>query len=461
MLKQLRAVLQSEWLVPAIFLFAMCGRFFNFINASLLVVVGLVVLILFVCEDVKNVIAIVMYAPFYINNVFSDDRALLFTIAVFTAVIGLLVAVALRIVKNAKSNLLKKGNFYIALAASSVAYLLGGIISNFSFERFLAVLMFCSASFFFYFLAINNTKNLVRFMYKTFVWGAIMVAVEMFASNVKNGGWENLFVLYSYSVGAENINVAALFMLLGICGLFGLGYKTRYDGTCFMLAIVFTIAIVVSGCRMIIFLSLVTDVALAAICFSNSTNKKNFAISLGVLFVVLTLLFIVFDQAVVSMIERLSSKGGLSGRDRLWEWCVNTFMEYPVFGVGFVVDEGIPGLHGEAARYVLAHNTVVQWLCSLGIVGTILMLYYTLKKYQILIKNLDVEFIIRFTMVMIAVSGVVDQAAQMDPFILNITIVLVAALENLTRNQDKEIYIKNYGYERVMEEYGFGRAYKS
>lgn len=451
-IKGVRSVLESEWLVPIVFLFAMAGQIFNFITYSLSIIVGLIILILFLCEDVKNVVAIILYAPFYIKNIFYFPQEKLFTIAVVVAILALLVSAAFKIAKCYKNNLFKRGEFYVALAVSTVAYLLGGIISNFSFERFLIILMFSSASLLFYFLALNSTKDLARFMYKTFVWGALMVTLELFMWNYINGGINEIFTRYVSDVGAENINVAALFMLLGVCGAFGLGYKTKYDGAFFVLAVYFVAAVFVTLSRMIIFLSCVTLVIFTIISFLDSPNKKNFAICFCSLFLVVFIAAAANAERFIELITGFTVKNGLSGRDGLWKWCLKEFGKYPIFGIGFICETGVYEWSGYGSKYVLAHNTVIQWLCSLGIFGTLLMLYYTFKKYQILSRSMNVEFILRFTLIMIAVSGIVDQAAQMDPFILNITIVVVAALENLERNEEKERYINTYGYKRIIQE---------
>ena len=96
-IKAIRSVLESEWLVPFVFLFAMAGQIFNFITYSLLAVVFVVVLILCFCKDVKNVIALILYAPFYIKNIFYYPNESLFTVAVVLAVLGLLISVGVRI----------------------------------------------------------------------------------------------------------------------------------------------------------------------------------------------------------------------------------------------------------------------------------------------------------------------------------------------------------------------------
>ena len=451
-IKAIRSVLESEWLVPFVFLFAMAGQIFNFITYSLLAVVFVVVLILCFCKDVKNVIALILYAPFYIKNIFYYPNESLFTVAVVLAVLGLLISVGVRIFLCYKNKLFKRGDLYIALVATFVAYLLGGIFFNFSLERFVTITMLCAASMFFYFLSINSTKDLARFMYKTFVWGALMVTLEIFIWNYINGGIKEILTRYFIDVGAENVNVAALFILLGVCGAFGLGYGTKYDCVFSILAAYFVATTFVTRSRMIIFLSCVTFIVFTIICFLDSQNRKKLIIYLSGLVVVVVSLAIVNLQSFLEIFTKFSEKEGLSGRDRLWRWCIGQFLENPVFGIGFIYPEKIPGLGGEAAKYVLAHNTLVQWLCSLGLVGTLLMFFFTYKKYGIVMRNLNVEFILRFTVVVVALSGIVDQAAQMDPFILNLVIVMVAAIENLERNEEKDRYIKNYGYRRIIKE---------
>ena len=70
-----------------------------------------------------------------------------------------------------------------------------------------------------------------------------------------------------------------------------------------------------------------------------------------------------------------------NGRQILWPWCWNKFKENPLFGIGFVSkDDSVPTLVSTDS-IVLAHNSILQYLTSLGIIGTLMMGYFYFKKY--------------------------------------------------------------------------------
>ena len=81
----------------------------------------------------------------------------------------------------------------------------------------------------------------------------------------------------------------------------------------------------------------------------------------------------------------------LNGREDLWPWCLNMFKQAPLFGNGFIATEYPPEVIANKLNIILAHNSLVQWLCSLGIIGTGLMGYFYYCKYDVLLKNLTLE----------------------------------------------------------------------
>lgn len=441
-LQRINCILKSEWLIPIVFLFAMFCKFFDLITFSITVLVVLICLILIFCDDVKNIIAIILYAPFYIHNIVSNNNETLFTLAVVTAVFALMIFTIVKLVLLSKKKAFKKGGLYIPLIFATVAFLAGGSLYNFNLETTLSVLMFCSATFFFYFISLNCTQNLGRFMCKVFVFGAFMVVIEMLVENVTYA--KDIFAIFDRSqtnwVGAENINVAALFILLGVAGSFALGYKTKFDGIFFLIAVVLSSAVLITYCRVAIALTAVTLVLLSILSFVKSKNKINYAICFVVFLVIFNVALLMLWDMVSEVLSTLSGKIGWSGRDVLWQWCIDRFIEHPVLGIGFKYHKDVPFMGSGAGRYVLAHNTPIQWLCSLGLVGTSLMIVFTVFKYIIVFRKFFSEgVIIRLIIILIALSGLLDQAATMDPFIYNIVIVLLASVEliNGKTAQDK------------------------
>ena len=125
------------------------------------------------------------------------------------------------------------------------------------------------------------------------------------------------------------------------------------------------------------------------------------------------------------------SKFGDNGRLQvLWPWCWGKFHEYPYFGFGFVADEHIPNTY---AKYyvVLAHNTPLQWLTSLGVVGSSILVYFYLEKYRLVFRRMTMHKLVYISLLIgLAFAGIFDQAPTMDFFMFLMPFLTIASFEN-------------------------------
>lgn len=450
-LEKIRKVLESFWLIPCMFAVALICRLFDVTTVSVVIAVALICCVLAFCKDVKNVLAIILYGPFYLKDIVSSPNGVLLTVSVIVAVVSLLAFTVVKIVLLSKRKELKTGKLYIPLAVATLAYLLGGIGYSYKLSTAITVLMLCSATFFLYFICLNCTENLGRFMCKVFVVGTVLVSfLVMYENYLSYGDILSIFKKnQTLWVGAENVNVAALFILLGIFGAFFLGYKTNRDGIFLIVATVLCFFVLITYCRTAVALAGLTMVTFTVLSFVKSPDKKRYGIYLvSCVLACAVIVFLCWNTIcpiISKFMDRLLSGDG-SGRETLWPWCIERFKEAPVFGIGFKYygEGGVPFMGPGASSYVLAHNTILQWLCSLGVVGTVAMLFFTVCKYRIIEKDFKGEgFLLRLTIIFFALSGVFDQAVQMDPFIYNIIIVLIASVEMLSlkakpEKQEKE-----------------------
>ena len=433
-LTKIKNALESFYLIPAIFVLAVLGRMLNVIQVTLPLISAVIVCVLVFCDDAKNALALIFYGPFYIKDLNSYNMPILYAIVISAVVIALFTFVVRKIICLKKQNGLIKGKLYIPLVIVTIAYLLGGVIYDFNLTNAIVILVLSLASLLFYFLALNSVENVGEFMSKIFVVGAVLVGFLILYENYVNYG--GLRYIFSRSldnwVGAENVNVAAVFLLLGIFGSFNLGYKTKNDGKFLLVSATFYFLIVVTYCRTMIALGALALVCLSVLSFKNSPNRKRYLVYffslLGAIVVVIILFWSVISQILSVLFGKMSF--GLTGREVLWPWCIEMFSQNPIFGIGFKISENVPTMGAGAAHYVLAHNVLLQWLTSLGIIGTILMFVFVVVKYKILLKDFFGKgFIIRLLILFIALSSFLDQAAQMDPFIYNIIIILIASIE--------------------------------
>ena len=92
---------------------------------------------------------------------------------------------------------------------------------------------------------------------------------------------------------------------------------------------------------------------------------------------------------------------------------------------------------------MLAHNTLLQWLTSLGIIGTLLMGFFYFSKYKLLFKGFKwTRFFEVFSIIMLASTGIIDQSITMDPFIFVIPYIYFAIIEE--ESKSKIVFYKNF-----------------
>ena len=377
------------------------------------------VLILVFCKDVKNIFAPLFFIAFFIPDILTMTDYTVYFIGAGGAVAFLLGYVIYKVIKDRKT--IKRGKFFIGLLCSFVAFLLGGIIGRFNLVRTATIFGFCLAILIFYFLSVNYTKGLKEYFEKLFIIGAITIGVQITQTSL----FDKLNVFFS----AIGLNTAVLFVTIGIIACFTKAFDNKYDYLYFALILVLTIFVVLSKCRMGMLLTAVIDVVFTIMLFVKSKSKLKI-VAIFILALLIVGLCMAFSEGLRdSIIRAFTGKQGISGRDLLWAFCLERFAEHPVFGYGFFYDDVIPSLRGDL-KLILAHNTFLQWLCCTGVVGTLIMVAFYVNKYSLLCKGFNKQRIFVFTSVlMVELSGMMDQAATMDPFLPILVILLVSCVE--------------------------------
>lgn len=394
-------------------------------------------LVFIFCKDVKNVLSFLIYIPYFAKQEPTPVEYAVYAFVVALGVFDFFVFAFFRAKNNPGCKTFKNGKMYLPLVVASVAFLLGGAFCNFKFVNFAITLGLCLAMIFVYWLSVNFTENLNEHMLKTFVAGAFTIAFLMFAQNVVNGGtikaifWRDMS--WCVLIGGQNVNAAALYILLGMASAFGLGIKKEKDWVYFLAASFLAFAIFNTMCRGVIALSFLAYAFLIVVSFIKSPHKDNYALAVLSLVAVITFVLLVDGDVFMDLVNmfRNKVKSGFSGRDELWRWCFEKFAMHPVFGYGFVCDESVPTISTYVGR-IPAHNTLVQWLCSTGVVGCILLTYFYYYKYDIVLDNVKTEgAMLSLIIVLIELSGLTDQAAAMDWFTFIIPVICLAALEKI------------------------------
>lgn len=434
-----KSFLESKLMIPILFDVMLILWLFNLTYVSVLVMAIAVGAILLLCKDVKNSFLPVVYISFFINDLEAEANFILYGIAIGIVAISAITFVVLKFVKERKT--LKKGNMFWAFVIEAVAFLLAGCIGHFNLLHAAVALGFCLLTYFFYWVAINSCKNVKEYLFRLAVYGAIYIVVVFCVLNIGMGSlYDSIVKRRVIWVGAQQINVAATFIVFGIIGAFALGYKTKFDYLYFLLATFLYAFLLFTFCRLMIGIGTLAYIFLLVVLIVKSPKKKNFIWTLAAAVLTFGILCVASWDGLEYMIDTIvwKLKTGGNGREQLWPWCIERFLENPIFGYGFVSDTPVPTLRNNVVKLIMAHNTVLQWLTSLGIVGSVLMIYYYYKKYQIMFtRPLAEKFFLIVFLITIELNGLFDQTAIMSIFVVFLTNLLLAACEEETPNVKK------------------------
>ena len=389
------------------------------------------VLTLLFCKDVKNIFAYLFYIPYFIADSASSEK--IWVLYVFCIAAGAASVIAFVISKVViEDKKIEKGGLFYPWIAFSLAMLTGGLIGRFNILAFAAIAFLSAEILFLYIIALYFTENLSEFLAKIFTVGGILIAVEGVCAYVKAGQFWIIGEYLDISFfSAESFNTAAIFITLGLAGCFYLGVGKKKDYLYAALSVFMFFCVVYSRCRMMILVAAVILVVEFVLFVVRSEKKINFLWLALFVIAVAGAIAVALRTEIKEIFEQLISKNykGTNGRSLLWPWCMEKFEEYPYFGYGFVGDN-VPTVRDTIVPLVLAHNTLLQWLTSTGIIGLSLAAYFYLGKYSTLFRNFNSEKIFHAVCVLaIALSGITDQAATMDVFVVITPFIVIAASE--------------------------------
>ena len=414
-----RKVLESFYLTVFVMLFGLLCWFFEWTSLVVAVFSGIFILVLLFAKDVKNMFAPLFYVSFFIPDIRKMTDYTVYFIVVGVAVATLLGFFIVKITRDRKN--IKYGGFALGLLACSIAFVLGGCFINLNWLNSLMILGFCLAIYILYFIAVNCTTKLKEYFEKLFVIGGFIVAFQV-VYFIQTTEMQTFF-------SAQGVNTAALFIVLGIIACFSLSLRCKIDYVFYVFALILSALLVFTKCRVGMFLAAFIDVFFTVILFIKVKHKKTILtilLTVLVLFIIAILLSAEFKEFVQEMVF---GKKGLSGRGQLWTWCIDLFKEEPIMGYGFFYDGVVPTLR-QGSGVILAHNTLIQWVSCLGIIGCVFMIVFYVNKYLLILKNFSLNNLFAIScVIMLELSGLLDQAASMDVFVALISILLVASNE--------------------------------
>ncbi len=419
--------LEGPWGVVAT---CMCAMIFWLAGLEMVAVCVLalpVIVCFLICDNVR-----LLYGPFLLVPFFSVDvqsKSEIVGYAIIFAVV--FVSFVYFMIKHRKTKA-RKGDMFWGLLIADVAFLLGGVVGHFSIKNFAIILVLSIDLYLLYFVAINHTKDLIPYLMLCFVVVGSCLAVQHGVMLLRAGDViQGILSRSVYEIGVLSINVVAIYYPLGVIGGIYLFKKAqKYNYLFLALAILQFIFMLLTYCRGVIVTSGLVILVLCIILIAKSPNRKKLFLIYGTaLAVIITLVFAI--PTTRNIVLGFISRGfNTSGRDELWAWCIEQFRSSPIFGIGFVADEVPPSL---TLHIVMAHNTILQWFTSLGIVGTVLMIPFYYEKYKTFVGKYNFNKLCMLCLVLcIALEGILNACTIMF-FIVAISVVIVGATENENR----------------------------
>lgn len=440
-INNIKKALQSEYVVPSVFLFAFVFWLAEFTLINVCAAALLVAAIMLFCDDVKNIFCPIFYVGFFVKDIVVEANWGVYFACIVIVCVSFAAFVARKAITDKKN--FKLGKMFFPLILLDVAFLTGGIIGNFQFSTFFATLGLSFVMLLLYFIAVNFTVDLGRYFAYLFVCGAAFIVIQRYCYNLVY--YKDLSEIFSPIawVAAEPPNTSAIYVALGLVGCLILGTDKKNGYLMLIPCVLFGFFLVTLCCRGVLLTCLAVMPPLMVYYFIKSKEKKNIIILLCSIIVVAAVVEITthaVSLAMQKLIEKMQKADKFSGRlgeDGLWMWCLKKFAEYPIFGFGFKSPEIVPALRQGAEYYIHAHNTLLQWMVSCGVVGLILAAWFYYEKYKLVIKGFKHSAYIPCFAIVIAMSGIVDQAAAMDPFVFLMAIISIVAIEQVCEHSSK------------------------
>ncbi len=432
-----------------------CGfvTFFCWMTGNSLL--GMTILLLITCvvliinEDILPVLPCLIYMIFNTsnNNILNEDKTwpVMFVLAIL--LIGAFIS-------HLISYPIKFKNYKLTLPffAITIALFAGGI-GFLSLKQYLNGIMFIltlgPVMLILYYLIMTYTKPPKDVDYKKYVCyimitlGFIIVA-EMLTHFLRSDRpFVDLLRVDEIPLGWGNRNgIATLLAIIAPCGFY-LGFSDKkFAWLFYTIGLIFYGFIFITFCRSGILSILITFPVLLIYSFTKGANRSQLLISICVLAILISIFILVKKDLIMEAIAHISELTfTTTGRSNLYEEALVCFIKNPMFGVGM----GYVGPNLPLADFCIYwfHNTLLQALASMGIIGVLAYCYYYFVRGKIMFSNFK-RFNVSISLGIIAfeIQSLMDAGSFLPmPYVL-IVVILTAILE-FNNTKESKTFMKS------------------
>ena len=430
-MKKIRGFIHSIWFYIPVVLIAVL---FNCLDLGILgfcLLVGIICAVLIIDDDFAPVLC-VMGACVYALNEYPITNT--YYIVFGSCVAVFLPCLAFFIYKNIKAGVqFKLGKYFIPLVLLVVAFSFGGIFSPYyNIGSFGFGLVISGCALIAYLLMYNFTKTkFVDLAFNLFTVVSSVIILEMWWSIFASGDVLNALQTKKAIVGVGEINLPAMTVGMWIPLILAKGINSRYDFLYLLLSVFALLNIVASCSRGALLFTLIFGFVSVVVFFIKTKQKKNVGITLGGLLGVVVLGVVAFLPTISELLQHYISRGfDDTGRFDIYKLGWEYFTTYPAFGVGFQADVcGYP--------FSQFHSTLMQYIASTGIIGTLLILPHIYQRYaSFIVKGNLYTFFAGMSVLIMAGYGMIDQTST---FAMSYIYALVLMLASEESKQDKAL----------------------
>lgn len=428
----------NYYLATLCFVVSFCW-FFDVFLLGALVSLTLGGISLFVSDDVMAVFPPIIAIPYMFKSLYFADyiKYIPFVAVVFALIVVGIIYFLVKKIKFEKVKVQRGKLFYgIVIAYSSMVFA-GAFSLYFNWLHLLAMIGIGFMMYAVYWLFVNfGGKNMANAICKIVIMMAMIVILEMWLFYLSHGNIAEAMAGKLVRVGMGEINTAAQYIALAIpCSLY-LGLKNeKFDWLLILFAFFLYINIFFTLSRTVILFSTLCLPILFVYAIIKNKNKVKMWASFCCLLIFAIFFVIIFRDKVSHAFSWLFNIGlSGNGRGELWAFCFNIFKENPIFGGGFILPFNYD--YGPAAsNLILAHNTPLQLLTSLGIVGTLGHMLFYVQKYRTFVEKISqYKFFMLIGIIMVGLFG------MFDPTFVNLlmTMIVYAMIANAEKETDEE-----------------------
>ena len=422
-------------------------------NALILSVILLVFsFIFFTQKDLKPVFVPLTMSYFslrFIEGVFSLDWFFYLSAAVFVCSVIYYIAInrpSFRPTKNLNALF-----FYAASYVVAGSFAANYMADKLYFQQLIMLAMLVPALALLVLLAANSDFTDPEYVFKILFATGTVIAVQCFGVAISADNYfEDIFLKDLFFLNWGIYSGPITVVLFSVPSCFYLAVKHKKFTFPLVLAAFLHIAAGYLTASRAAFLALapflvVCFIATLAVLLKGDRKRMwiSFSVCVG-LVLVAALVFALVNKDIFSRLLDLFSSRGLDlGRSKVWADSIAYFLENPVFGLGLLHHQGTP--QGNASYIWMSHNTFLQALASLGIVGFTGIMIHTVCKYKTFFKRNYFSYFGLLIVISTELYGLIDCLMPAPYYVFPLFLLLIGADRVHYENERPLPLRKKYG----------------